>query len=1038
MDSPPPPPDPLYASDDASSSFRGALVEPPVGDGGTVAERRRRWGPPAVGTPRQSWAPSEPLELRRRPAALLLDRPERGRVRRSIDNLTTIGGGERRRLAPEIPSVPQHLLPSAADSNLHYYRVVYRGVVALLSEPVLSAPKSTQYVGYGEIFASRSTVPIDDDTTRANSAIRVDSLLTGGYAVDAAPQTLADDTPKHSNTGGAAIPYSAPSLSHPTRQDGHRTNAPIGYLLAHTNGETIVEPLHTVPHAEEGLFRYKIVSTTPLPVLTGPSRNAPKTKAVMLPGTVHEVSLRITVDNDGVIFLKLSHRRGWMADRKIVTTRDGQPQSIPVVQELISPVMTDVSDDGSISVSALSVFSTFSIAAPSNAARRRHRPPRRRKDADANEALMDKSLPRHIGGSRSLHATNLMAKASKHNDGLSSNVSILSDESSFDQLPTTALRHGMPSSTDVSHATTKSIGSVSPVTQKFYLLRVTAPRGLKILDAPQFQVNTLIHRKSASHSVASPQKMPPPEPHGSTTHQSIFHTMAGRSATTATSKSGNPAVFDSSSKTRVLPRGAFFEASKRMENTGAFSQGAGLIKLSDNSGWAIVPRQDELDHQYRHYSGGVATIKQGEASRAYQEVGNAVLESHAVEASVAERLWSTVWIRVRTRAGLAVTCPPPVLPLDDDNTSPTSSRESSAITGSNHGSNYGPLSNLDSDVASSVGSAFLDAVFRTPKKSAPEIPVELAAKSSNFDKMQLSTTIACGVCLEVEKWTDRSPDRTGVEYARLRGGQGWLPLSIAGKATYEVVCKPDVRWGSFWFRVQTARGVKVRWGPCQRAPPIKSGDGSEYFRFECGEFLRASEILTVFSQAGDPIECFAKLYRNRHVRWHTGHDSFRQLPSLTTQAEWVQVFGPEDLFLDECAAEPRIERHAQGWRYNVVPDAGVAVRKGPSFAAETTRIVLLGGESVVVTERVSPAGDETVWLRLKDVPGWVHDVNEVGEQVMLAHSLRHRSRTSARVRQAGQRDEIAYNTIVARLFHSDVPGDSYRPPRNLKGSRGHR
>jgi hypothetical protein len=316
--------------------------------------------------------------------------------------------------------------------------------------------------------------------------------------------------------------------------------------------------------------------------------------------------------------------------------------------------------------------------------------------------------------------------------------------------------------------------------------------------------------------------------------------------------------------------------------------------------------------------------------------------------------------------------------------------------------------------------------------------VELAAKSSNFDKMQLSTTIACGVCLEVEKWTDRSPDRTGVEYARLRGGQGWLPLSIAGKATYEVVCKPDVRWGSFWFRVQTARGVKVRWGPCQRAPPIKSGDGSEYFRFECGEFLRASEILTVFSQAGDPIECFAKLYRNRHVRWHTGHDSFRQLPSLTTQAEWVQVFGPEDLFLDECAAEPRIERHAQGWRYNVVPDAGVAVRKGPSFAAETTRTVLLGGESVVVTERVSPAGDETVWLRLKDVPGWVHDVNEVGEQVMLAHSLRHRSRTSARVRQAGQRDEIAYNTIVARLFHSDVPGDSYRPPRNLKGSRGHR
>jgi len=103
-----------------------------------------------------------------------------------------------------------------------------------------------------------------------------------------------------------------------------------------------------------------------------------------------------------------------------------------------------------------------------------------------------------------------------------------------------------------------------------------------------------------------------------------------------------------------------------------------------------------------------------------------------------------------------------------------------------------------------------------------------------------------------------------------------------------------------------------------------------YFRFECGEFLRASEVLTIFSDTGEPVQCFAKLYRNRHVRMQAGNDEFRHLASLTTQAEWVQVYFEDELFLEECAAEPRIERHKQGWRYNVVPDDGVAVRKGVS------------------------------------------------------------------------------------------------------------
>jgi len=44
-----------------------------------------------------------------------------------------------------------------------------------------------------------------------------------------------------------------------------------------------------------------------------------------------------------------------------------------------------------------------------------------------------------------------------------------------------------------------------------------------------------------------------------------------------------------SSLQRILPRGSLFEASKRIE--GLYNNpGSGSIKLSDGSGWAIVPR----------------------------------------------------------------------------------------------------------------------------------------------------------------------------------------------------------------------------------------------------------------------------------------------------------------------------------------------------------------------------------------------------------------------------------------------------------------
>ena len=291
------------------------------------------------------------------------------------------------------------------------------------------------------------------------------------------------------------------------------------------------------------------------------------------------------------------------------------------------------------------------------------------------------------------------------------------------------------------------------------------------------------------------------------------------------------------------------------------------------------------------------------------------------------------------------------------------------------------------------------------------------------------------------------------EFARLKGGQGWLPLFISGKPSC-IVCprsnNPESRNGSFWFRVQAKRGIKVRLGPSKRAPSIKSSDGV-YFRFECGEFLRASEVMTVFredSHGRTVSESFAKLYRNRHVRLAAtgskGQSDFRHLASLTSQAEWVQVHddSQNELYLKECSTGPRIERHRQGWRYKIVTHAGIPVKKGPSFEAEDSGLYAEEGESVVVIERVtSPDENGVTWLRMKEGKGWLHDVErDSGEALLVPHTLRNRTQatngrpTKPRRPSSDKNQQIAYNTIIARLFHNDLPDD--RQHRRVGGQQG--
>jgi hypothetical protein len=195
--------------------------------------------------------------------------------------------------------------------------------------------------------------------------------------------------------------------------------------------------------------------------------------------------------------------------------------------------------------------------------------------------------------------------------------------------------------------------------------------------------------------------------------------------------------------------------------------------------------------------------------------------------------------------------------------------------------------------------------------------------------------------------------------------------------------------------------------------------------------LRSSEVVTIFHDHA-PSESYAKLYRNRHVRLNQEDGDYRQFLSLTTPAEWVQVHSDDKLFLEECRAEPKILRHKEGWRYNVLNDAGVTVRNGPSFDAEATGVSLLVGESVLITERVMIPGEEMTWLRLKDGEGWVCDSDSYGRATMIAHSLRHRTHDFFRPQKTTRpdRDEIAYRSIVARLFHEGRPVSNAGLPYN--------
>jgi hypothetical protein len=969
--------------------------------------------------------------------------------------------------------------------EVKYYRIVYRGIVSLLSKPDLSSKKSGAYVSYGEIIASTYEIDVNSTETAAEEeeelsspqrigggaddkflfndvspikhtspgiprpptgsvssplpkpsnlsslplapsssytppnkqhpaaqvgrpnvhqqkVIQVKDVLTGGFAIDAEHTATSHThcTPRRSNgmvakhvsfcnnstsTEHCASP-SMNNLDTPERQEVRHH----GYLFLNScNGFPIAEQIPAPPLlCQPGRFYYRVISKTPLPILAGPCSDAPLTRGLAMPGTVHEISLRMgSLDKngqspirsleDGVVFLRLSHRRGWIADRRFIQMSihedDGDKNRVDslesnhLIAELVMKEIPDyvdvttfdISDDMSLGGTSIS---SASFATPSTIILSRRRPVRHKKAKDSRSGM----IVQHKVNDKEQGYVRLSASEA--------------DDSDVDIKKADSM--------NIDDSNVNASNSSSLQKPSVYLMRVTAPRGLKMLDAPHFQVSTLMKGQMTLSKLG-------------------IHGIPG--STKSYSPRGNSSwEIDASGKFRILPRGALFEASsKRLEKAANCSIGSGLIKLADGTGWAIVPNNTDLQEQYNSSAG--INIPENEMMSAYEEVGNAI--NNNVDHSNDENV---CWVRVIQPQGVLVSCSP------DAGQDKSLSRIRSLVPSSSSfmmkpSSSDAIAVNKTEEVGnqSSVNLSFFDS-FRTSRKSDAKLDTLNVARKA---QKKVSLVIPCGSCVKVDPWASSSSQAQGQSFARLCGEQGWIPRLIHGMQYSMDIKQPDIRTGSFWFRVQPTDGIKVRIGPSARAPEIKSSAG--YFVFECGEYLRVSEILTIHGHADvddtnnetidHPSESFARLYRkqnpNTTLHSESKEEAYETLSSLTSPGEWVHVHCNGILFLEECIHPPKVERNIEGWRYESVAPMGVEIRKGPSFAAKDTGTYLQNCAIVLVNERVTGNGSAITWLRLKDGRGWVQNVNEQGDCIMKENT----GKTS------DVKDGSSVNKLISRL-----------------------
>lgn len=201
---------------------------------------------------------------------------------------------------------------------------------------------------------------------------------------------------------------------------------------------------------------------------------------------------------------------------------------------------------------------------------------------------------------------------------------------------------------------------------------------------------------------------------------------------------------------RLLARGQIFEASCRMEissDSNLYTNGQGLIKLADGSGWAILPYRDDLMTQLQSYHGNdVSWLESSKDIAAYEEIGNATLPTNRSRDGI-------IWLRI--------THPPngvKVLLAKSKSNLKTNNTESRTKTNEKCISHNESPSSSHSEVTSSVASSFFDSVWsRVSPLKEKNTHHDALSRNPNFRQQQQAErqtipTIPCGMVVPVESW----------------------------------------------------------------------------------------------------------------------------------------------------------------------------------------------------------------------------------------------------------------------------------------------
>ena len=297
--------------------------------------------------------------------------------------------------------------------------------------------------------------------------------------------------------------------------------------------------------------------------------------------------------------------------------------------------------------------------------------------------------------------------------------------------------------------------------------------------------------------------------------------------------------------------------------------------------------------------------------------------------------------------------------------------------GMNHGNGVIPLAdhtgwaivpNASSQHYQQVGVA-----YTTDKVWVRILPSHgLPTISSHKPKKQ---KLPCGMCVLVDEFTK------DCQFVRLCDDGQWIPRYLKHVLVLQL-CQPNIQNGSYWFRVSAINGIDVKRGPSMDAPNIN-------VRFECGEFLRASQIVSFES------ESYCKLYRNHNNS------------SIWVPSEWVPIHCAKDQkFLVSESIPPKIVRKSN--KYEIVKDTATSI--GPSF--KLPPLTLLKTNTVVYISEIVIQNKDDEWLRLKDGSGWIH--NHISDPNVRLIKDNHNEQA-----QSTTTHHTSYTNLISRFFPTD-------------------